>query len=814
MKKNLLILVLQLTIHSFGFALTNTPGSSPTPDQFPYFPKFIFTDMAYGKDALALLGDNDVYAVRSLTDRPTVVGLPQNCKNIEYGNGVFVIAGYSGFLASSRDLQSWNFFEFRDNSITEIEDYSAFPIDNSRPYFTKLLFLEGKFHALTDNLDYVISSDGIGWDIVGKIAESNFPTDPNIERSAQSTTFTSNGKSIRFDSEGEGNRRISELQDSGHWLPTGVFNDSAFTNSMGVSNEVMIHTGADWIGIRNGVLFEKRQGVWQIYNDVGNGSATGFMSVDFASERVDNSIYLGSKPDGLYRSRDGLTWEKLDGDQSFDLVRYINQTGFVLAHNTYDYATSTTSSKIYLTLSGDSPKLIFERENYEVTDVVKMGLMLVILGKGEGDAMVLKKRLPLEYDYLPPVSEIIFDSYLDGIDMDSTLSSGETPSTPRVVGGLDYSNNNPETGILTTRTKVYHRENTNWVEVMQVPEHSWVTCAYFYRNQYFVGATNYQIGNRIYIPPPEGTEPSSQLFYSSDGISWERRELDFQPLLDRPSTDGPMLVESVYTALNTTRRFEAVEGPDLTSTIDDLPESLNYLWAKGRYLAYRYYSTEISPFMGFEDAWYYRMLHEDSVGNTYGETRGWFGTLDPTHYPVLNHQTFGEVEFEIDTNDNIYLTSDQYGVLRSSRAEVPYFTSLADGNIYYANFSNGNPLYRFYNHNSNQWVESMDCESFDYERWYQVCIDQTVKVQNIATETVVAVQNNDVLSAYDLLQQTIREYKTLSQFIKMGKELETSAQGTNPAYNGWPITNESFDTLQSTALEALNWASGYYSENI
>ena len=236
------------------------------------------------------------------------------------------------------------------------------------------------------------------------------------------------------------------------------------------------------------------------------------------------------------------------------------------------------------------------------------------------------------------------------------------------------------------------------------------------------------------------------------------------------------------------------------------------MWGKGKYLVYRNNTSEISPFLGFEDAWYHWTRHEDDLGNISGETIGWFGSLDPTHYPILDHQTFGQVEFEIDANDDIYLTSDQYGVLKSSRAAVPYFTSLADGNTYYANFGNGNPLYRFYNHNSNQWVESMDCESFDYERWYQVCVDQTVKVQNTATETILAIQRNDILGGYNLLEQTKRDYKTLEQFVRMGKELEE--ENGNPTYNGWPISNASFDALLSTALAALNWAKSYYTESI
>ncbi len=819
MKKILLSFSFFLSILSAGFSYVSTPGYFPTPDQFPYAWKFSFNDIAYGKNAIVLLEFQHVYALHSIGEKPVVVQLPQHCNHLEFGNDVFVVAGNVGFLATSRDLRNWTYFEFSDKSIEQVENYGGNPNDHVRPQFSNLVFTEGKFHAMTQDGDYLVSVDGIHWELVGQILAANFPTDPNVITTDTSKTFSSNGKQIRFDVESATSRRVLELQDSGEWLATGVFPDSSFEGGWGLSNDVAIHTGTNWIGIHNGVLFEKKSDIWKIYNLLDRSRLAGFRSVDFAHDREEQAIYIGSKIDGLYRSKDGQNWEKLDDlkilNLDVDIVRYVRNNGFILASNIYDSVTGSKYARLFLTLYGDGPKLIFERENYTITDVAQMGLQVVVMGRGEneedsGGSMVWRKRLPLEYNGLPTSEDIHFEDYMDGIDKDSTLTLYGSTSIPRVVGGNNYSNNNPEDGILTTRTKVYRRDDGEWAEVLEVPEHSWITCAYFYRNQYFIGATNYAYGTRIYVPPPEGTEPSNQLFYSSDSITWERKELDFQPLLDHPSTNGPQLIESVNTSLNVTRKFEAVEGPDLTATSDSLPTSTHYLWAKGKYLAYRDYSSEISPFLGFEDEWYHWMKYEDSLGNISGNTRGWFGSLDPTDYPTLKHNRFGEVEFEIDSEDEIYLTSDRYGVLKTSRSDVPYFTSLADGVTYFF----GSRYYQFYNHSIGQWVETMDCESFDYEQWYEVCHDQVVRVQDVATATVVAVQQSDVLDAYDFLQKTIRENKTLSQFVKMGKALEEEAAGTDPMYEEWPINNVSFDALITTALDALNWASHYYSENI
>jgi len=814
MRKILLSISLLLSACSTAFSFVSTSGYFPTKDQFPYAWKFSFNDLAFGKGTIALLKFQFLYAQHSFDEDPTIVRLPQICYHLEFGNGIFVVAGNTGFIASSRDLQNWTYFEFSDGAITQVDSYSTSEDDRIRPNFSNLTYTENKFHALTQNGDYLVSNDGITWEVVGQIETSSFPTNPDVTETQTSTTFASNGKQIRFDAETETSRRVSELQDSGEWLATGIFPNSSFENGWRNNNNIALYTGSNWIGLYNGVLYEKQGEIWKIYNLLDRSRLAGFQSIDFAHDRQDQAIYIGSKIDGLYRSKDGQEWEKLPTDLDIEIVRYVRRNGFFLVENAYDNTTDTRFGRLYLTLYGDNPKLVFERENYTITDVTQMGLQVVVMGRGSEenstDSMVFKKRLPLEYDNLPSVDEIYFDKYMDGIDLDSTKDVYDNPLIPRIVGGMNYSNANPETGILATRKKVYQREAENWVEVLEIPEHSWITCAYFYRNQYFIGTTNYYFGTRYYIPPPEGVETLNQLYYSTDGIKWESRELDFQPLLDHPSTDGPQLVESVNTSLNVTWKFEAIEGPDLTATPDFLPEPTHYLWAKGKYLAYRDYSSEISLFLGFEDAWYHWMKHDDALGNVSGQTRGWFGILDPTHYPTLQHSFLGEVEFELDSSYDIYLTSDRFGVLKTSRADVPYFTSLADGITYFVSFD----YHRFYNHSTNQWVDTLDCESFDYEKWYQVCHDQTVIVQKLATATVVATQQNDILLAQDLLQQSIRANKTLEQFIKMGKSLEADAVGSSPKYNEWPISNASFDALSVTSLEALNWARNYYSENI
>ena len=816
MKPFLLFATGFLSAISAAFGYVSISGYYPTLDQFPYAGKFQFNDMAYGKGTLAMLEYQHLYLLNSLEDEPVVVQLPEFGEQLEFGNGVFVISGQDGFLASSRDLRSWTYFVFRNGALETIEDVAEFDAEETPADFSKLLFSEGQFHALTDDLEYLVSEDGVTWNVVGTITEDAFPVDPKVSSTDLSQTFTSNGKKIRFEYRTDTSRTVYELQDSGEWLATGVFSDSSFTGSMGLDNEVLIHSGTDWMGLHDGIFFEKKDGIWKIYNLLDSNGSFGFRSVDFARVRQDQAIYIGSKIDGLYRSKDGQLWEKLDVDLDVEMVRFIPENGFFLIENVYDSDADLRTARVYLTLFGDDPKLVFERERFTISDVVQMGLQAVITGITQEDEseelMVIRKSLPLEYDYLPAAGEIVWEDYLDGIDMDSTLNQEGYVSVPHVVGGNDYSRSDPESGILATRTKVYFRDGESWVETLEVPEYSWITCAYFYRQQYFIGTTNFVRGTRVYVGPPDGVDALNQLYYSTDGVNWEVRELDFQPLLDHPSTDGPQLIESVNSSLNVTWKYEAEEGPDLTATRDMLPNSTHYLWGKGKYLAYRDYSSEISPFLGFKDSWYHWFKSEDALGNVTGSTRGWFGSLDPTNYPVLDHNMFGEVTFEIEANDDIYLTSDRFGVLKTSRSDVPYFTSLADGITYYVAF-----IYSytpFYNHSTGQWVDAMECESFDYERWYEVCHDQTVKIQQVATDTVVAVQAQDVMQAYELLQQTKREYKTLQQFVKMGKALEAEAAGTNPTYQEWPISNASFDALSATALEAVTWASGYYDSNI